>query len=232
MSTSPCLLDASNLKQLSPSFIDRLRDHDFELLEAQTYDELDEKCALDSLYWGQNWTLTENPKWKEQGLTWKEPFPSKSYFRPLFAKFAKSRRLFVPKTREMMTSWCAMLWAVHQAQWRRAEVIVQADSEEKAKELVGYAECLHRNQPAWLKERHKLTSPSLTELKFAAGGRIFGIPHGEHKIRMYHPTIYIMDEAAFLREAQQCFDAAEPVAGQIIAISSAGPGWFGDQCSR
>jgi len=53
-----------------------------------------------------------------------------------------------------------------------------------------------------------------------------------NKIRLYHPTRYVMDEAAFLPEAEQCYNAANPVAQQIIAISSAGPGWFGDQCTR
>ena len=37
-----------------------------------------------------------------------------------------------------------------------------------------------------------------------------------------------MDEAAFLPEAQQCYDTVQPVAKQIIAVSSAEPGWFGD----
>jgi len=133
----------------------------------------------------------------------------------------------------MMTSWCAMVWAAHQAQWFRAEVIVQTDSEAKAQELVGYGECLYRNQPEWLKAFHPLKQAASSLLiEWKSGGRIFGIPKGENKIRLYHPTIYIMDEAAFLPEAQQCYDAAHPVAGQIIGISSAGPGWFGDQCHQ
>ena len=125
-----------------------------------------------------------------------------------------------------------MAYATHRAQWFKAEVVVQTDSEDKAKQLVGYSECLYRNQDTWLKERHPLTSEaSSLNIAWKDGGRVFGIPKGEHKIRMYHPTIYIMDEAAFLPEAEQCFNAAHPVAKQIIAISSAGPGWFGDQCS-
>jgi hypothetical protein len=42
----------------------------------------------------------------------------------------------------------------------------------------------------------------------------------------------MMGEAAFLPEAQQCYDTVQPVAKQIIAVSSAGPGWFGDQCGN
>ena len=189
-------------------------------------------CQQDALFWAQNYTRTENPKWKEQGLEFRAPFPAKSYFSVLFRYFKTEKRLFIPKTREMLTSWSVMIWAANQAQWEKAEVIVQTDSEEKAKELVGYAQCLYRNQDAFLKALHPLDGePSQLEISWASGGRVFGIPKGEHKIRLYHPTIYVMDEAAFLPEAAQCYDTAAPVAGQIIAISSAGPGWFGVQCT-
>lgn len=194
---------------------------------------IDLLCSENPLYWLQNLTATENPKYLEQGLEFRYPFPKKAYFNPLFEAFKTRKRLFIPKTREMLTSWCVMGWATHQAQWFKSEVIVQTDSEDKAKELVGYSQQLYRNQQDWIKSRHLLAGePSQLEQRWKEGGRVFGIPKGEHKIRLYHPTIYVMDEAAFLSEAQQCYDAAHPVAGQIIAISSAGPGWFGDQCSR
>jgi hypothetical protein len=193
----------------------------------------DERCRRNPLYWAQTWTLTENPKYKEQGREFRAPFPSKSYFVPLFAEFKSTKHLFVPKTREMLTSWCVIAYATHLAQYFKAEVIVQADKEDKASELVGgYSECLYRNQPDWLRARHPLKAPATNlQIEWADGGRIFGIPKGVNQMRMFHPTLYIMDEAAFLPEAEQCFNVAQPVAGQIIAISSAGPGWFADQCS-
>lgn len=125
-----------------------------------------------------------------------------------------------------------MVWATHRAQWDKAQVIVQTDSEEKAKELVGYAACLYRNQEPFLLNAYRLSGDiSSTHIGWADGGEVFGIPKGANKTRMYHPTMYVMDEAAFLPEAQECYDAAHPVAAQIIAISSAGPGWFGNECS-
>lgn len=193
----------------------------------------DERCRRDALYWAQNWTKTENPHYLQDGLPFVGPFPKWSYFDVLFEALKSNSRLFIPKTREMLTSWAVMVHATHQAQWFKAEAIVQTDSEEKAKQLIGYAECLYRNQPDWLKARHPLkTQASQLEVEWADGGRVFGIPKGEHKIRMFHPTIYIMDEAAFLPEAQACYDTAQPVARQIIAVSSAGPGWFAEECSR
>lgn len=160
------------------------------------------------------------------------PFPKKAYFRPVFDEMAKHSRLFICKSREMLTSWSVMIYATHSAQWKKAEVVVQTDSIDKAKELVGYAECLYRNQPEWLKRLHPFkTEATAFSLEWADGGRIFGIPHGEHKLRLYHPTIVVFDEAAFLPEFAACYDVAFPVAKQIIAISSAGPGPFGDQCT-
>jgi hypothetical protein len=192
----------------------------------------DERCKRSPLYWAQNWTKTENPHYVEQGVPFTAPFPRKSYFEPLFAALAGNSRIFIPKTREMVTSWSVMVWATYRAQWFKAEVIVQTDSEDKATELVGYAECLYRNQDEFLKLRHPLKSEaSSLNIEWADGGRVHGIPKGVNKIRLFHPTLYIMDEAAFLPEAEQCYNAALPVAKQIIAVSSAGPGWFGDECS-
>lgn len=203
------------------------------LLNRRTLEAIrDERCRRDALYWAQSWTKTENPHYIQQGLEFRSPFPKKSYFEPLFAALGSESRLFIPKTREMLTSWCCMVHATHRAQWFKSEVIVQTESEEKAKQLVGYAACLYRNQAPFLLERHPLKAdPSVLNVEWKDGGRIFGIPKGESKIRMYHPTVYIMDEAAFLPEAEQCYNAAQPVAKQIIAISSAGAGWFGDECS-
>jgi hypothetical protein len=72
-------------------------------------------------------------------LPFKGPFPKKSYFIPLFEAFYKYDRLFIPKTREMVTSWSCMLYAGHCAQWHKAEVIVQTAKEEKAKRLVEWS---------------------------------------------------------------------------------------------
>ena len=105
--------------------------------------------------------------------------------------------------------------------------------DDKAQELVGYAECLYRNQSEEMKALHP-AEVSASEINWKAGGRVLGVPAGQHQIRTYHPTIYIMDEAAFLPEAEQCYSAtlASSPHCQIIAVSSAGPGWFGQQCER
>jgi len=202
-------------------------------LDAASHSEIDARCQADSLYWLQNYTMTENPKHESQGLAYKAGFPHKNYFRPLFNAFRECAHLFIPKTREMLTSWCVMGDSAHRARWERWFVVVQTDAEKKAEELISYVRILYENQAPWLRERHPLRGEtSRTKIEWESGGRVLAIPAGVNKIRLYHPTRYVMDEAAFLPEAEQCYNAAHPVAQQIIAISSAGPGWFGDQCSR
>jgi hypothetical protein len=218
---NPAVLDQLDVEQLES---DLLAEH--EQLEEQ-------RSAQSALYWLQNHTATENKHHEKQGLPFKAPLPRKSYFKPLFQHLKSEKRLFVPKSREMITSLCVLGYGTHAAQWRKAEVVVQCDSEDKAKELVGHGEVYYENQPSWLKKRHPLQcKPSATALVWKDGGRLIGLPSGEHKIRLYHPTIYILDECAFLPEAEGCFNYASPVCQQIIGISSAGPGWFGTQCAR
>jgi len=63
------------------------------------------------------------------------------------------------------------------------------------------------------------------------GGEISAIPSGPEKIRAYHPTWYLMDEAAYLPDGEECLAAVRPSGARIIAISSARAGWFADQIS-
>ena len=226
----------NNFRQLTPEQRAMLSDEELAALHrlvAETeFEQAERQCAKEPLYWLQNHTATENPHYIQQGLPFKAPFPKKAYFVPLFEAFAKWSKLFIPKTREMMTSWCVMGFSAQRAQWFREDTIVQTESEDKAAELVEYVRQLYDNQPDWLKTLHPVKTKTTYEIAWTAGGRVISIPKGENKIRMYHPTRYVMDEAAFLPEAEACYNAAVPVAKQIIAIGSAGPGWFADECSR
>ena len=41
----------------------------------------------------------------------------------------------------------------------------------------------------------------------------------------------VFDEMAFMEDAEACFNAVKPVAKQIVGVSSAHPGWYGNMCS-
>jgi hypothetical protein len=192
------------------------------------------RCKADALYWLQNHTSTENPLWEAQKLPFVAPFPDKTYFRVLFKAFREQRLLGIPKSRDMMTSWSAVGWATHQAQFNRAFAIIQTQKESKAQQLIGYADCLLRRQDSFISQRYPIANQTVNEIRFVDGGRIMAVPGGENQIRMFKPTLYLMDEAAFLPEAEQCFNAtfASSPYVQILMVSSAAASWFGDMCER
>ena len=131
----------------------------------------------------------------------------------------------------MMTAWLVMGYIAWQSQWfPQLQWVVQSQKETKAFELVDYARQLYRYQEPWMKARVRVVQDSARRLKLSNGSEIIGIPAGASQIRSYHPTGYLMDEASHLREAQQCYGVALPVARQIIGISSVAPSWFATEC--
>jgi hypothetical protein len=207
--------------------------------------EIEDRCRTDPLYWLQNHTKTFDEHWQEKGTEPYCRFPSSEelpYMPFLFELMATARRLLIPKSREMMLSWAVIGYAVWKCQFfERTRVIVQAQKLEKVIDLIsgrgnpGYARTLYEQQDQFLKDLHPLVKPS-TEmpgdmLAWANGSTLHGVPSGADQIRQYHPTVVIFDEAAHLDEFEASYGAAEPVATQIIAVSSAAPSFFGDVCT-
>jgi len=183
------------------------------------------------LLWLTQYTATEDKHWLAKGTLPVAPFPNKSYFAAILKFMLENDRLFIAKSREMMTSWLSCGYIAWMCQWfPQVEWIVQTEKEDKAKELINYCRILYHRQEAWMKDRVQVMSDRATELKLSNGSRVLAVPKGVNQIRLYHPFGYFMDEAAFLPEGRECFNVVHPVAKQIIAVSSAGPGWFADEC--
>src|SRR5215472_14786844 len=223
---------ASRIKKLSREELLSLSPEDAAAID---YTLKDARCAEEvasfeagPLYWVSNFTKTENPQYEDMGVPFLAPFPKKSYFVPLFqALMKKSKQLYICKSRSLMTSWSAAAYATWMAQYRQEEVLIQTQSQEKAEHIIDYCAQLHRNQEPWLKERHPLERSSLLTISWKGGGEVAGIPAGADKVRAYHSTLYILDEAAFVPEGEQCINAVLPSGARIIAISTARAGWFG-----
>src|SRR5205823_4316531 len=106
----------------------------------------------------------------------------------------------------------------------------------KGLQAPGYARTLIERQPRWLQDRYPLMTSmeamSQTVIAWRNGSTLQGVPAGPDQVRLYHPTCLIIDEAAHLDEFESTWGAADPVCSQVVAISSAAPGFFGDVCSR
>lgn len=193
-------------------------------------------AVSDPYHWATEHTETYNEHWAEEGRPSPyEPFPQRlPYLKPLFEVFELERIVWIVKSRDMMISWACVAYLT----WKAMTVplcgsVVQAQKEKKVIQLVEYAKCLYRRQPAWLRDAIPLAKPLKTqsdlELQFANGSYIVGIPGGADQIRSYHPWGYLNDESSFQPEAGDCYnEALSVVKGKIIFNSSAGPGWYAD----
>jgi hypothetical protein len=247
---------SSRILELAPEQLARLNEGElFTLREAakqERHDKLDARCSLAALdekgwartdcgplYWGQNFTKTIDDHAIAKGTPNKAPFPRKTYFQPLIAELltpvlhpGEKHVVLIPKSRECMTSWTICLYYAWLCQYRPGTTaVVQTLKETKAAELVRYVTILAENQESYLSERHPLDYTTAMEIGWKNGSRMFGIPGGEHQIRMFHPFTVCFDEMAFMDDAEECYGAVLPVTKQIIGVSSAHQGWMGDQCS-
>ena len=190
----------------------------------------------DPLTWLQRHTRTHNPHWQQEGADSPyKPFPDKPYFRPIIERFQEEPITFCAKSRDLMLSWLAVGFFTHGCLTTPGlEILLQSQTEEKAAELVQYAKYLYDFSDDDIKAAHPLSAPlarqSDLELNFAHNSRLVGIPHGASKIRSYHPFGLLLDEAAFIADASDCFNEAISCCQKIIVVSSANVGWFEQVC--
>jgi hypothetical protein len=238
----------------------------YSLIEDDERDEIVVRCrervvAHDRgpMYWLRNWTKTENYHWEKQGLPAKAPFPYKPYSPEYLSSYAIppercdwdyldwvmsyllrsyeiGKPLYIPKTREMITSWLVVGYITWSCQFfENIQAIGQSEKDEKAKGLVKYANILYDNQPEWMKKRFPLRrgdSGTQHNLEWAHSSSFTGIPQGERQTASYHPTIYFNDESAHQVAWKATLDIVRPVAKQIVCVSSAAFSDFGIACQE
>ena len=192
-------------------------------------------ASLDAgpLLWLTKYTATEDLHWLQKGTPPVAPFPSKSYLVVTMRYLLDEDTIFIPKSREMMTSWLVCGYIAWMTQWLpHIFWILQTEKEDKATQLINYCRILFNRQPDWMKERNPLVVSNSVELKRANGSHVMAVPQGENQVRLFHPYGYMQDESAFLPEAEQSFNAVRPVCKQIIGVSSDKVGWFHNECKR
>ena len=200
----------------------------------ELWDRMGERVASfdkGCLLWLTGYTQTEDNHWLAKGTPPVAPFPKKTYFAALLQIMLEEMRLFIPKSREMMTSWLVCGYIAWMCQWfPYIEWILQTEKEDKVVELINYCRILYRRQQSWLSDRIQLRVDNTRELILSNGSRIVGVPKGVNQVRLFHPYGVMFDEAAFLPEFNDCYNTVQPVAKQIIAVSSPAPGPFWDEC--
>ena len=185
---------------------------------------------MDSLYWMQRLTKTKDEQ--DQTNPFK-PFPRYPSFTVLHNVWLKEPILFIEKSRTMMASWWSAAETLHYVMTRQpAKAIFWALDEARSLTLLDYARVLYEQQDNVFKKIFPLERPldrqSYNRLELKDGGILIALPGKDpDRIRSEHPTIVIIDEAAFLENGGESFDIAlSSRVPKMMCISSAAPGWF------
>jgi len=250
----------ASIQHLTEGEKDRLRG----LLTKKYWDGIDAKCskrvvshAEGFMYFLRNHTKTENYHAERQGVQPREPFPYRPYSPAELAgydippgrmdwdyldwtmwkmldSYEKGYNVYLPKSRELITSWLTVAYIFCQCQFYPAiEAVGQSESDRKAQGLVKYANILYDNQDDELKARHPLKRGSggqLHKIEWANGSSFTALPQGERQTASSHPTIFFNDESAHQAGWKSTINVVKPVAKQILCVSSAAYSEFGFHC--
>ena len=192
-----------------------------------------EMAVRDTYFWMTRCTKTKDEQDPENPY---KPFPDKPYLQVLLAylEHYPSRVKFIKKSRTMMASWTVSAWVAHQCFNRPATcAIFQSQDERRALVDVEYGKELWKNSLPVLRDRWPVTKPvdkqAQHEFQLANGSKMMAIPRNPDDIRSAHPTIVVLDEAAFLAEAEASYNVAlASNCLHLVALSSAYPGWFAE----
>lgn len=118
--------------------------------------------------------------------------------------------------------------------WSDQLVIMLSKGEREAEKLLGKGTYAYERMPAWMKERgpRRLTK-NLKKLAFSNSSVIESMPSKEDPGRSSTASLVVVDEWAFLENAEQAWASIEPIAdvgGRVIGLSTAnGSGDFFEQ---
>lgn len=144
------------------------------------------------------------------------------------------KEIYVPKTREMITSWSVMGFITWFCQfYEKIGWIGQSEKDDKAQGLVKYSGILYANQPDWMKQAFPLKrgdSATLHRVDWANGSWFKAVPQGERQLASEHPHGYFSDESAHQDAWKATVNIARPAVRQLIHVSSAAPSDFMDEC--
>jgi hypothetical protein len=165
------------------------------------------------------------------------PFPKWEYLVHYLAVLHRRRIVAPYKSRTMVISWASAAHCMHMiAERPNTEVLIQSADENRSIEFLEMIKTLHVNSHPKLRERWRVPKEPYdqpyNEFVLSNGSRAIALacgPGGPDKIRTFHPTIYVVDEAAFVPELEGCrTNALSARVLQIVMISTPNPGPFED----
>lgn len=192
------------------------------------------RCAEEPWYWAVNYVYTIR---KDEFTIDDKPevlrFPPKQHLQHFLHLCWTEPFLTGDKSRQMTLSWAVMLYFAHIGLFgEHEEMIVQTKKEVDASALVGKAAFILGALKLWMR-------PTFTYSEGKGGklvlpdrhNTIRGLPGGAgagDQVRSANPSRYLLDEAGFVDEFEDCRTNAEACCQDIKIISTANAGQFAE----
>jgi len=190
------------------------------------------RCCNDPWYWAVNYVYTIR---KDEFTSDEKPevlrFPAKPHLQRFMHLCFAEPFLTADKSRQMTLSWAMMLYYSHIALYgEHEEIIVQTKKEIDASALVAKAGFILGGLRQWMRPDFTFSEGKGGKLVIAARhNTIRGLPGGAgagDQVRSANPSRYLLDEAGFVDEFEDCRTNAEACCQDIKLVSSANSGEF------
>jgi len=159
----------------------------------------------------------------------KRKFPNYGYLFRALTSMVKEVVTLVPKSRQLLLTWLICAYAVIVAAFAPSgQVLVQSETETKAKKLILRMGYMIRHFPKWLLPCRVDVKKSEICFEWPNGDRsyIWSVAHGPDQVASYSPTLVIFDEATLQKHFEAAWLSTAPILrGNAKAIAVGTPRW-------
>lgn len=176
------------------------------------------KCIEDITYFAERYGFITGP-----GGAGIIPFKLENYQRSLLASFQLEKYIIVNKARQLGVSTSLVFYALWFSIFSTGKrCLVVAHRKESAEEFVTKLKTAYEFLPEWLKPSCTLYSKNTVE--FDTKSVVKAMTSNPNAARSFSATVFLIDEAAFIKDADEVVKAITPTVaasgGSLIAIST------------
>lgn len=178
-----------------------------------------QRCAMDAEYFIRRYCFIQSG---DKGRTLFELYPYQS--KSLEIIKTNDRVIFL-KARQTGISTLVACYSLWYTLFRNDKTVVFiALKKDTAKQLVTKVKYAYKSLPSWLKFKDGLTEDNKLSIGFPNGSLLVALASGEDTARSLTASLLVLDEAAFIDNAEELWKGAQPTlsasGGSAIIISS------------
>ena len=189
-----------------------------QMLEHQALFRADPWYAIE-----RGWVITQDEH-PPEGVPAVRPFPAKDSLRATMVMMLTEQRGMMAKTRQLMITWLVawlLLWdaitvegRLNIIQGKRLDDVMAKGQ----KSVLGRIRFMRKHLPAFLQP--EVLEENMTSESYANGSTIEALPEGGAVVRSRTPSRMLMDEVCFHESGESNWNAANPAAGWLWAVST------------